>query len=260
MNNTSINLNIFEYINSNMDNTPLILTGPPGCGKSEWIQEYAKKTDRELLVCPCRKDRTLREGRQKLHIWARRAGAAILWLEGADDLTPEAQAFLRRILETHAHEVLFILECRDSGKLQEPIRSRCRIKRISKPEWSDLESQMKTSSEYVNQTREYLSSNDYSFRRIKQIEFLQTEYPEIWEQVYNTRMQEKSLSSSATDVNVPSYIENAYNPEIVLEPFIHTCIKDYGICLDNAGSLWALLAHALYKARTVTNVERETNE
>ena len=91
-----------------MDKTPIILTGPPGCGKSYWIQKYAEQLRKQLFVCPCRKDRTLRDGRQKLHIWARRTEPAILWLEGADDLTPEAQAFLRRILETHAQDVLFI--------------------------------------------------------------------------------------------------------------------------------------------------------
>ena len=110
-----------------MENTPIILTGPPGCGKSYWIQQYAQKLKKQLFICPCRKDRTLRDGRQKLHIWARRTEPSILWLEGADDVTPEAQAFLRRILETHAPDVLFILECRDAGRLQEPIRSRCQI-------------------------------------------------------------------------------------------------------------------------------------
>ena len=90
-----------------MDKTPIILTGPPGCGKSYWIQKYAEQLKKQLFVCPCRKDRTLRDGRQKLHIWGRRTEPAILWLEGADDLTPEAQAFLRRILEVL---VLFFLD------------------------------------------------------------------------------------------------------------------------------------------------------
>ena len=144
-----------------MDKTPIILTGPPGCGKSYWIQKYSEQVRKQLFVCPCRKDRTLRDGRQKLHIWARRTEPAILWLEGADDLTPEAQAFLRRILETHAHDVLFILECRDAGRLQEPIRSRCVIKKMYQPSWNELE-------EYLNKTftnlntseiKEYLKKN-----------------------------------------------------------------------------------------------------
>jgi nucleoside-triphosphatase THEP1 len=71
-----------------MNKTPIILTGPPGCGKSYWIQKYAEEVKKQLFVCACRKDRTLRDGRQKLHVWARRTEPAILWLEGADDLTP----------------------------------------------------------------------------------------------------------------------------------------------------------------------------
>ena len=127
-----------------MDNIPIIITGPPGSGKSFWIQQYAKTLEKQLFICPCRKDRTLRDGRQKLHIWARRTEPAILWLEGADDLTPEAQAFLRRILETHASDVLFILECRDACRLQEPIRSRCKIKRINQPTLTQLEQYIST--------------------------------------------------------------------------------------------------------------------
>jgi hypothetical protein len=111
-----------------MDTTPIILTGAPGCGKSYWIQKYAEKMKKQLFVCPCRKDRTLRDGRQKLHVWARRTEPAILWLEGADDLTPEAQAFLRRILETVSQPVQCILECRDPQRITPAIQSRCEWK------------------------------------------------------------------------------------------------------------------------------------
>jgi hypothetical protein len=114
-----------------IDKVPIILTGPPGCGKSYWIQKYAEKMGKQLFICPCRKDRTLRDGRQKLHIWARRTEPAILWLEGADDLTPEAQAFLRRILETVSTSVQCILECRDPQRITPAIQSRCEWKQCS---------------------------------------------------------------------------------------------------------------------------------
>lgn len=32
-----------------MDNIPIIITGPPGSGKSYWIQQYAKAMEKQLL-------------------------------------------------------------------------------------------------------------------------------------------------------------------------------------------------------------------
>jgi hypothetical protein len=117
---------------------PLLVCGTAGSGKSHWIHEYAKEKNLEVLVCPCRIDRTLREQRTKLHEWAHRLQPSILWLEGADDLTPEAQSFLRRILETNSPSIHFILECRTIESIQEPIKSRCLIKMINAPSRQEL--------------------------------------------------------------------------------------------------------------------------
>lgn len=117
---------------------PQIVCGPPGAGKSYYIKSYAEKHGLDVLVCPCRIDRTLREQRTKLHEWAHRLQPSLLWLEGADDLTPEAQSFLRRILETYSASVHFILECRTIESIQEPIRSRCTLKLIQLPTNGEL--------------------------------------------------------------------------------------------------------------------------
>jgi hypothetical protein len=109
---------------------PLFVIGPAGCGKSRYIQQLADREGRTLLRCPCRKDRTLREQRTVIHEWALRAEPTLLWIEGADDLTPEAQSFLRRILETYALRVRFCLEARTLESIQEPILSRCEILRL----------------------------------------------------------------------------------------------------------------------------------
>lgn len=113
--------------------SPQIICGPPGAGKSHYIKSYAEKHGLDILVCPCRIDRTLREQRTKLHEWAHRLQPSLLWLEGADDLTPEAQSFLRRILETYSASVHFILECRTIESIQEPIRSRCTLTFVALP-------------------------------------------------------------------------------------------------------------------------------
>lgn len=244
-----------------MDKTPIILTGPPGCGKSYWIQKYAEQISKQLFVCPCRKDRTLRDGRQKLHIWARRTEPAILWLEGADDLTPEAQAFLRRILETHASEVLFILECRDAGRLQEPIRSRCKIKKMKTPSWDELETYLVSSYHGIrtNEIKDYLTYNEYSYRRAKQCAYLQLAYPKIWNDTYQHRMKENQIMQSMDAASVLDYIKKGYHPEHLIHPLLQKTdlLKDYGKCTELSGSLWAFLGSALDKGVTSTDVEEE---
>jgi len=231
-----------------MENTPIILTGPPGCGKSDWIQKYAEQLNKQLFVCPCRKDRTLRDGRQKLHIWARRTEPAILWLEGADDLTPEAQAFLRRILETHAADVLFILECRDAGRLQEPIRSRCVIKRIRPPRREELETYLLSfHGVRSHEIMEHLKKDEYSYRRVKQCAYLQLYYPEQWKEACDHRQRELLETHTLFADKVLFYRNEGYHPEHLLASLLSNekMLKDYGACMEANGSVWAFLGYAL---------------
>jgi DNA polymerase III delta prime subunit len=231
--------------------TALIITGPAGCGKSYWIQQYAEKKKRSLFVCPCRKDRTLRDGRQKLHLWGRRTEPAILWLEGADDLTPEAQAFLRRILETHAPQVQFILECRDSSKLQDPIRSRCSIMRCMIPTWDELCKSIEgVRGVSFEQIQEYIMPHEFSYRTMQHCADLQVHFPEIWTQVLEQRRKEKCVKDMVSE-NIPEFIQNSYHPEILLkQAMINSNHKkeiliDYGECLVRSGSIWAFLSYVL---------------
>jgi ATPase family associated with various cellular activities (AAA) len=247
-----------------MDNTPIILTGSPGCGKSYWIQKYAETIKKQLFVCPCRKDRTLRDGRQKLHIWARRTEPAILWLEGADDLTPEAQAFLRRILETHASDVLFILECRDAGRLQEPIRSRCKIKRIHPPTWNELEYYLQSENHgriQMEEIKTYLKKNEYSYRRAKQCAVLQLEYPEVWKETLEHRMKEQQEIPYLSPNKLIDYIKAGYHPDTFIHSLLsdEQLLKDYGTCMEVSGSLWAFLGSALHR-RALDEVSTTTHK
>jgi len=243
-----------------MDNTPIILTGPPGCGKSYWIQRYAEQVGKQLFICPCRKDRTLRDGRQKLHIWARRTEPSILWLEGADDVTPEAQAFLRRILETHAPVVLFILECRDACRLQEPIRSRCRIKRMNQPTLTDIEQYLSSiPGVYTNEITDYIKHNELSYRRAKQCATLQIQFPEIWQRTITHAAKELAEIPDLSMTQLVTYIKNGYHPEILIKSLLSNeeILKDYGKCIEHSGSTWAFLSNALYKVSATTDKQEE---
>jgi hypothetical protein len=108
----------------------LILYGPAGTGKTTWIKHEAKIRNYRLFRWNVRNDRSLREGREVLHAQVRSQEKTLIWIEGADDLTQEAQAFMRRILDTRSQDVHCILEVRDPSKLSSPVLSRCSLQHI----------------------------------------------------------------------------------------------------------------------------------
>lgn len=103
-----------------------LVCGIPGSGKSTWIRRRAKETGARLLRHCVRTDRSLRQGRPLLFSQHRSAEPTLIWLEGADTLTMDAQAFLRRILETAGPNVEFALEVRDESTMSPPLISRCK--------------------------------------------------------------------------------------------------------------------------------------
>ena len=107
-----------------------LIVGPAGCGKSRWIRQAAAAAGHVLFRWNCRDDRALRQGRELLHGLVRTREPTWVWLEGADDITLDAQAFLRRILETASPHVTCALEVRRLECMAEPIQSRCVLKRL----------------------------------------------------------------------------------------------------------------------------------
>lgn len=102
-----------------------LVCGPSGSGKSSWIRERAAKKGARLIRHAVRTDRSLRQGRSYLFSQHRSKEPTLIWLEGADTLTTDAQAFLRRILETASANVEFALEVRDDTTINPPLLSRC---------------------------------------------------------------------------------------------------------------------------------------
>ena len=102
-----------------------LVCGQPGCGKSTWIKQRAKAQNAKLIRHIVRTDRSLRQGRPLLFSQHRSSEKTLIWLEGADTLTTDAQAFLRRILETAGSNVEFALEIRDETTMNPPLLSRC---------------------------------------------------------------------------------------------------------------------------------------
>jgi hypothetical protein len=223
---------------------PLFIIGQEGCGKSTYIQQLAKKEKRVLLRCPCRKDRTLREQRSRIHEWALRAEPTLLWLEGTDDLTPEAQSFLRRILETYAPNVRFCLEGRTLSSIQEPILSRCDILRIKYS--FKLHSKLNTLTDNIkNDIIHVLNVTDTikSLRKQEIAYILSIYYPQLW------KLIKENIGKFNNDShNILENIKTAENPINIIwreyDTYPAYIQNDINKAFSEYGNPWAILAYA----------------
>jgi len=104
----------------------ILLTGGAGTGKSCALRLLLGTSIGFWLQCS--QDPTLRDHRDRIKLAARRRQpeGQIHWiiLEHADLLHADAQAFLRRIIETSVGGTRFILEVRDLAAIAEPLLSR----------------------------------------------------------------------------------------------------------------------------------------
>jgi replication factor C small subunit len=118
----------------------LLFTGNAGVGKTtaavslarEFFGESWHMNFRELNASD---ERGIDVVRNQIKQFARTSplgGATfkILFLDEADALTTDAQAALRRTMETYAQTCRFILSCNYSSKIIDPIQSRCAIYRF----------------------------------------------------------------------------------------------------------------------------------
>lgn len=105
----------------------LIVSGAAGTGKSMALREFL--AGRITMWLRCSTDTSLRDSRDRIKAAAqRRVGAGMIsWivLEHADLLHTDAQAFLRRVIETSLGGTRFVLEVRDLAAIAEPLVSRC---------------------------------------------------------------------------------------------------------------------------------------
>jgi replication factor C small subunit len=118
----------------------LLFAGPPGAGKTtaalalahdlygaEWRQNFLELNSSDT--------RGIDTVRTTIKEYARTApigevGFKILFLDEADNLTSDAQAALRRLMERYSGSCRFVLSCNYSSRIIDPIQSRCAVFRF----------------------------------------------------------------------------------------------------------------------------------
>jgi hypothetical protein len=205
-----------------------LVSGQSGSGKSTWIRKRAEQRGARLLRHAVRTDRSLRQGRQYLFSQHRSKEPTLIWLEGADTLTTDAQAFLRRILETAAPNVEFALEVRDETTMNPPLLSRCQ--RIVMPTIS-------------YRKRDAIASLDKrGYADLRKVRTIMEQRMELW-------------TPGETVQSVCESIQQARSqgllPEILLKQLLRTSPPDEQVdtfCrLGDGVSPWLLLTHVALK-------------
>ena len=137
--------------NGNLPN--LILSGPPGTGKTtsimalahELLGENFKKATIELNASD---DRGISVVRDKIKSFAIQkiplppGRHKIIILDEADNMTSAAQGSMRVIISDYSSTTRFVLACNDSSKIIEPIQSRCSLLRFSKLKNEEIKSRL----------------------------------------------------------------------------------------------------------------------
>jgi energy-coupling factor transporter ATP-binding protein EcfA2 len=121
---------LFQTIRESYSNLPhLFITGPPGCGKTTFLEQCIQmfKTEapfhvESVLYLSSEKDRGIHTIRDKINDYCKRGHAKpnslrFIVIDDADAL--------RRPMETFAHLTRFLFASRSISHMIEPLRSRC---------------------------------------------------------------------------------------------------------------------------------------
>ncbi len=110
----------------------ILLYGPEGVGKTVLVKcMFGGREKCDYMYYDSVADHSLRNVRDNIKMFAkcRATGDAfkLVVIDNADQLYPDAQAFLRRVMEIYVKTTRFVFVMRDMHRLTEPIQSRCMV-------------------------------------------------------------------------------------------------------------------------------------
>lgn len=140
---------------NNVGSVPhLILTGPPGVGKTSTVLCMARmllgdKEKEAVKELNASDERGLEVVREEIKSFAVKKvnlppnRTKVMILDEADSMTEGAQQALRMIISSNSDSTRFVLCCNDSGKIIDAIQSRCIVMRFSRLSDDDVRMNLK---------------------------------------------------------------------------------------------------------------------
>lgn len=127
---------IVKIIQQRLNNLPhLIFEGKAGTGKTTLAKTISLAINADFLELNSSSERGIEVVRSKIlsfckHLSFNKAPYKILFLDEADNITPDAQLALRPMMEHYSHNARFIFGCNYIDKIINPIKSRCKLYRF----------------------------------------------------------------------------------------------------------------------------------
>lgn len=129
-----IKIRIQNCIEQGVDDFPthLLFLGAPGIGKTTMAtivgrELFGKDWRQSFEEFNASDDRGIKVVREKIKKMAKILNKKIIFLTEFDQMTKDAQHALRRIMETHKGNTIFILDANNSSSIINAIKSRCAV-------------------------------------------------------------------------------------------------------------------------------------
>ncbi len=142
----------------------MILSGPPGIGKTSTIKALANELDRDFMIINGSDERSIDIIRNKVKNYAStlslsNTGKKILLIDEADNLTNDAQLALRASIEELQTNCTFVFTCNYKNKLIPPLHSRAAVIDFSIP----TKEKPKLAAEFMKRINEILTTEKIEY-------------------------------------------------------------------------------------------------
>jgi DNA polymerase III delta prime subunit len=158
----------------------MILSGPPGIGKTSTIKALAEELDRDFMIINGSDERSIDIIRNKVKNYAStlslsNTGKKILLIDEADNLTNDAQLALRASIEELQSNCTFVFTCNYKNKLIPPLHSRVAVIDFSIPSGE----KPKLAADFMKRIIEILSNEKIEFEKQAVVGLINKYFPDF---------------------------------------------------------------------------------